>query len=387
MLSSIRVLLRPLALHAAYTPIETIVFFTIIGTLAYFYILNAVKHSQFLSPSYNHGPGYSPTLRPAYVLNRMGEWVGVRESRWLRDRERVEKDGLAAAEVQQLVFNVDSLAWNGYSRDAQDASSIATSNLTEYLTHSFASTSGKSYPAICYRPAGAPKSKSSKAGIRTSPSPSSSVTPTPNSESQQAPPCFVHVNDNPLYYHHPVSPVSPSPSQAQAQLALALAFIPGSRDDWVNALKAANRFTDVNGVQFEVEQPTPGSDVNIGQMRSGKWVAYALRVLVMRFWALAKVRLSGFFHSHLHEKLTILTTGLSTTLSSSSCENNNNNTESRLPRHNARTRGLHPHAHHLLPPPHPFPAARVLILAPPRHPVFSDTGDATGAACGDGVGD
>ena len=121
MLGGVRVLLRPFALHAAYTPIETIVFFCVIGTLAYFHILNAVKHSQFLSPSYNHGPGYSAALRPAYVLNRMGEWVGVRESRWLRDRERVEKGEFAAAELQQLVFNVDSLAWNSWSRDVSSA--------------------------------------------------------------------------------------------------------------------------------------------------------------------------------------------------------------------------------------------------------------------------
>jgi len=99
-----KALLRPFALHAAYTPIETIVFFCIVGTLSYFHILSAIKHSAFLSPSYSH-PNLA--LRPSYVLHRAGEWVGVRESRWIKERER-PADNLAAAEVQQLVFNTDS---------------------------------------------------------------------------------------------------------------------------------------------------------------------------------------------------------------------------------------------------------------------------------------
>lgn len=116
-----RALLRPFALHAAYTPIETIVFFTIIGTLAYFHVLNAIKHSAFLSPSYDpltHTVSHA-ALRPAYVLNRMGEWVGIRESRWSKDR--TEKTNLAAAEVQQLVFNVDALVWNSWTKDVGSA--------------------------------------------------------------------------------------------------------------------------------------------------------------------------------------------------------------------------------------------------------------------------
>lgn len=107
-----RALLRPFALHAAYTPIETIVFFCIVGSLAYFHILNVIKHSAFLSPTYGTTP-----LRPAYVLNRMGEWVGVRESRWQRDIRTADKSKLVAAEVQQVVFNVDSFVWKSWAVD------------------------------------------------------------------------------------------------------------------------------------------------------------------------------------------------------------------------------------------------------------------------------
>src|SRR5258706_10650246 len=62
----LRAVFRPFALHAAYTPIETIVFFCIIGTLACLHILNAIK----LSYRVTHP-------RPAYVVHRLGEWLSV----------------------------------------------------------------------------------------------------------------------------------------------------------------------------------------------------------------------------------------------------------------------------------------------------------------------
>lgn len=151
--------------------------------------------------------------------------------------------------------------------------SSATSNLTEYLAHSFASATGKSYPAICYRPEGA-KARSGKGA----PAFPSSV------PSSKKAPCFVHTNNN--IRSQPASSHHPSASQAQ----VALAFLPGSREEWINTLKTVGEFIDENGVTFEVEHPPNGADdVDIGQMRSGKWVAYAVRALIMRFWALAKV--------------------------------------------------------------------------------------------------
>lgn len=98
-----RFLLRPFALHAAYTPIETIVFFCIVGTLAYLHILNAIKHSAFLSPQ--NTPHAPSSLRPAHALLHHGEWVNVRESAW--NPARADKRA-TALEIQQLVITLDS---------------------------------------------------------------------------------------------------------------------------------------------------------------------------------------------------------------------------------------------------------------------------------------
>jgi len=76
------------------------------------------------------------------------------------------------------------------------------------------------------------------------------------------------------------------------------------REEFVNALlgdeaprphaittSAPRVFTDESGVRFEVDSgKLSGDALPIGQMRNGKWVAYAARALVIRFWDLAKVR-------------------------------------------------------------------------------------------------
>jgi hydroxymethylglutaryl-CoA reductase (NADPH) len=50
-----------------------------------------------------------------------------------------------------------------------------------------------------------------------------------------------------------------------------------------------NAPTDENGIRFEVDSGRPPSDaLPIGQMRNAKWIAYAARALVIRFWDLAK---------------------------------------------------------------------------------------------------
>lgn len=96
-----RALFRPFALHAAYTPIETIVFFSIIGTLAYFNILSAIRNSAFLNLDPALLNNNYDTLKPAYVMYRLGEWVSVRESVWVHANEPV-------LELQQSVFAIDS---------------------------------------------------------------------------------------------------------------------------------------------------------------------------------------------------------------------------------------------------------------------------------------
>ena len=99
---------RPFALHAAYTPIETIVFFCIIGTLAYFHILHAIKHSAFLDPGRTGNVYSPPVMRPAHVLFKLGEWVGVQKNTWVQSAA-----GGAAVELQQVVYTVDGVKMKG----------------------------------------------------------------------------------------------------------------------------------------------------------------------------------------------------------------------------------------------------------------------------------
>lgn len=104
MLRSLRAVLRPFAIQAAYSPIETIVFFSIIGTLAYFHILSAIKHSSFFAPT------TLPPLRPAHALLRQEQWVPVTDKAWLKPRP-----GVQPVELQQIVFAADDafpVDWN-----------------------------------------------------------------------------------------------------------------------------------------------------------------------------------------------------------------------------------------------------------------------------------
>ena len=73
---------------------------------------------------------------------------------------------------------------------------------------------------------------------------------------------------------------------------LSLAFKAGSREDWTSALKRETAFPSEDGVRYEVYKMKP--ETTIGDMESSKWVAYALRASVMRFWELAKVSERGF---------------------------------------------------------------------------------------------
>ncbi|KAF8170245.1 hydroxymethylglutaryl-coenzyme A reductase-domain-containing protein [Mycena galopus ATCC 62051] len=89
-----RTILKPLAIHAAYSPIETIVFLSIVGTLAYLHILNTVKHSAFFAPP--------PPVRPAYALYTH-DWLSVPSSVWRRE------DSVPRLDLQQLVFTAPHL--------------------------------------------------------------------------------------------------------------------------------------------------------------------------------------------------------------------------------------------------------------------------------------
>lgn len=120
-----RALLRPFAIHAAYSPIETIVFFSVIGTLAYLHVLSAIKHSAFFAPT------FPSTLRPAHALLRDNEWVGVRESTWYHAKSGTD-DALKPLEIQQIVFSLDPAH---KARDVRNKSNSLCNPITEQASN------------------------------------------------------------------------------------------------------------------------------------------------------------------------------------------------------------------------------------------------------------
>ncbi|THH00709.1 hypothetical protein EW026_g1843 [Hermanssonia centrifuga] len=223
-----RALLRPLATHTVFSPIETIVAVFVLATLAYFHILDGIKHSSFFAPT------FPTTLRPAHARLSGREWMSVSDREWLS----AWKHGEQAVELQQIVFSLD----DKHRKATPDFDSSSLSELTQKLTTSLPALSGETYPSLCHIPA-------------------------VNSSSYQ---CFTTFS-------------SSGPSQSSR--ILTLSFIPGAREDWIGAVKRSTSFT-IDGTTFEVQSPKRNE--TIGEMRSSKWVAYALWALGVRFWELTK---------------------------------------------------------------------------------------------------
>ncbi|KAH9849592.1 3-hydroxy-3-methylglutaryl-coenzyme A reductase [Lenzites betulinus] len=219
-----RALLRPLSKHTAFSPIETIVTVFVLATLAYFHILSGIKHSSFFEAT------QPPTLRPAYARLTNGEWVAVTKHDWAEAWKQSGSD-VEALELQQLVFSLDD--------KARTAAQLDASAVAQHLVSELPSLSGKTYPSICHHSG-------------------------PNVSSIS---CFTTV------------------SEAGASPSLTLSFQPGHRDDWMAALRRENTIF-VDGMKYEVDAGK--RHISIGEMKSSKWVAYALSALVLRFWELAK---------------------------------------------------------------------------------------------------
>ncbi|KAA1473010.1 hypothetical protein DENSPDRAFT_822212 [Dentipellis sp. KUC8613] len=231
-----RAIMRPISVHAASSPIETIVFFFSITTLAYFQVLSAIKHSSFFAPTSPLPP------RPAHALLRDNEWVGVKQSTWANAVAHPE-GGIATLELQQINFSIDNRVTKQDAFSPDFHSSLA--NLTQYLTNDFRISSGKTYPDVCYAT-------------------------TDSADLETATTCFT-------------STFSDSPKSD----VLTLSFASGGREEFMSAFErqaafASERFGNVKYVVEKTEEET------IGEMKSGKWVAYAARALVVRFWDLAK---------------------------------------------------------------------------------------------------
>jgi hydroxymethylglutaryl-CoA reductase (NADPH) len=233
-----RAFFKPFARHAANFPIETIVFFSVVGTLAYFHVLSAIKHSAFFATT------SSPTIRPAHALFRQDEWVPVSESKW-----RSGLDNVTPLELQQIVFNLNKETVDTLNVDSPVIHDSLDS-FSHFLTAEYTSISGRKYASICHR---FPEASSTNGTI-----PSSLL----------ARPCFT------------------TKSSHARSLIQTLTFLPGTRDEFISSITGHGKFSlDDSGVRFVVENKQVET---IGQMKTGKWVAYAARTLVIRFWELAK---------------------------------------------------------------------------------------------------
>jgi hydroxymethylglutaryl-CoA reductase (NADPH) len=232
-----RSILQPLAGRTVFAPIETIVFFAIVGTLAYFQVLSAIKHSSFFAPS------VPSTVRPAHALLRDGEWVGVDEDWYLK---RVKTADARPLELQQLIFSLDS-AQSSVTVTADSAPvdlvslSQSIDNITHHIAHELSTPSGETYTSLCYYPVSAESSAS----------------------------CFTTAS-----------------LQTSRSKMVTLSFAPGASDAFVDALNHKPTFAaDEFGVRYQIETHVTET---IGEMKGGKWMAYAARALIVRFWELTK---------------------------------------------------------------------------------------------------
>ncbi|KAF7318286.1 3-hydroxy-3-methylglutaryl-coenzyme A reductase [Mycena chlorophos] len=177
-----RSILKPLAIHAAYSPVETLAFIMVVGAIAYLQVLSAVKHSAFLAPP--------APLRPAHALFIDNQWLPVEAPAWNRE------DNIPRLDLQQIVFT---------------GTHLTAPSLENATRHIVAGHSG-----------------------------------------------FSHLRTGPDAWTQTV----------QVHGAFSLQSLPV--DNW--------------GIMYEPEV----AEKTIAQMQSGKWIAYALKMTVVRFWELAK---------------------------------------------------------------------------------------------------
>ncbi|KAI0322966.1 hydroxymethylglutaryl-coenzyme A reductase-domain-containing protein [Amylostereum chailletii] len=231
-----RALTRPISRYAASSPIETIVFFFVVATLAYFNVLSSIKHSSFFAPTALLPP------RPAIALYRNSEWISSQETLWLDALAHPEQ--AAALELQQIVMSLDTKSSKKGSDKLPPPVQSSLDNVTQHLTRRFLTSSGQSYPSLCHAP-------SSGLSMDT--------------------PCFVAT-----FFDHP--------SKSEV---LTLAFKPEAREEFMTALKRQSPLTGEEFGNFKYILESQETET-IGEMKSGKWVVYAARASVARFWDLAK---------------------------------------------------------------------------------------------------
>ncbi|KAF5390098.1 hypothetical protein D9757_003842 [Collybiopsis confluens] len=238
-----RAVLKPFVIHAAYSPIETIVFFSIVCTLAYFHVLSAIKHSAFFAPS-------NPfILRPSHALLRRDEWVPVRDTFWHHAKSKYTPDAsILPIELFPVEYSLDSVHRN--KEGAPESVTFLTHsqlaevvfNFTKQIPTSLQVNAGFAFDTACFRPI------------------------TGESIDVEAP-CFSDELISARSIHQ------------------TLALVPGLKHDFANAFNRLIKSTPSANVSFQVETKQVES---IGDMKGFKWVAYAATALVVRFWDLAK---------------------------------------------------------------------------------------------------
>ncbi|KAL0574119.1 3-hydroxy-3-methylglutaryl-coenzyme A (HMG-CoA) reductase isozyme, partial [Marasmius crinis-equi] len=232
-----RALFKPFAIHAAYSPIETIVFFFILATLAYFHVLSTIKHSTFFAPS------NPTTYTPAYLLHRHGEWRRIRDSLWSRETKVGTNNAVLAVELDQVVFSLDTVRNKDVVPEsitfAMDELSHPVFDATKRLPGNLSAT--------CFKP---------------------TVENLADLGSSASVACFSDEFITPRSIYE------------------TYAFLPGQGNDFTGALnRGLKGYVDDNSVRFEVEATQAET---IQEMKDGRWVGYAARALVLRFWDLAK---------------------------------------------------------------------------------------------------
>jgi len=231
-----RVIPRPLARRTAFAPIETIVFVFVLVTLAYFRILSVIRQSTFTSLSAPNA------LRPAYAIFADDAWVPISDNDWFKARTHHHR-GYTPIDLQSLIFSVEG-AQGHKDTVITDSEALRSSldNVTDYITSKFVTPVGHAYSAFCHDP---------------------SLNHSASSEKS----CFFHSSIT--------LPSSPS---------LTLGFTPGAREEFIGALqKKGILHGDQWNVKYQIEAREEDS-----VKKSGRWVGYASRALIVRFWHLAK---------------------------------------------------------------------------------------------------
>lgn len=243
----IRAILRSLSTRPARFPIETVVATFIVVTFAYFQCIHAIKHSDFLSGGISN-PLHA--LQPS-IARRIGEkWLVVPAENW---------DIAASTKVDlvEILFSLDEPhrvvrggKLSASINNPASTSSITTSTppiascietVTEHITKSLTASNGLSYASVCYK------------------APSSSE-------------CLTWVHKTPR------------------AVTLTLAFMPSTRDQFLPAIEALSPDAAWSGIENFPQLEIIGKEESFLEMESGKWVAYAARAFVIRFWQLGKVR-------------------------------------------------------------------------------------------------